>query len=147
MNYLLIVGLLFGIALAATAEDTNLPSKVFGRDGRELSQAESQEFFAKLGGIGVEIAPVAEGVVVKRVLPDTPACAAGVKVGDVITDVDSKPMHGLKLPEVVDRLRGPVGSEVALILSRKGQAEPLKMKLVRKEIRVYKERPDCEGSA
>jgi len=99
-----------------------------------------------LGGVGVQITPVAEGVVVQKVLPDTSACAAGVKSGDVITEVDSKPLRELKLLDVVHRLRGPVGSEVALTLSRKGQVEPVKMKLVRKVIPYYKDRPNCEGS-
>ena len=113
---------------------------------RELSEAETRELLSTLGGVGVQIAPVAEGVVVQKVLPDTSACAAGVKSGDVITEVDSKPVRKLKLLDVVHRLRGPVGSEVALTLSRKGQVEPVKMKLVRKVIPYYKDHPNCEGS-
>ena len=53
---------------------------------------------------------VADGVVVQKVLPDTSACAEGVKSGDIFTEVDSKPVRELKLPDVGHRLRGPVGS-------------------------------------
>jgi carboxyl-terminal processing protease len=146
MKSLLIIGLAFGFVFCALCEDTNPPPKFLDRDGRELSEAETRELLSTLGGVGVQIAPVAEGVVVQKVLPDTSACAAGVKSGDIITEVDSKPVRGLKLPDVVHRLRGSVGSEVALTLSRKGQAEPLKMKLLRKEIPIYKDRTICEGS-
>jgi len=135
----------------ANYSETNSPLAlsnvtVLGRDGRELSGAETEEFLSKLGGVGVVIDLVAEGAVVQKVLPDTPACAAGIKPRDIITEVDAEPVRGLKLPEISHRMRGSVGEEVVLTLLRKGQVEPFKLKLVRKVIPYYKDRTTCEGN-
>ena len=122
---------------------------------------------SSFGGVGVVIHPVAEGVVIVAVLPDTPACSAGLKSGDIITEVDSKPLAGLKIEQVVRQMRGAVGSEVVLTISPKGQVkplqilrgaveseevrkvqvEPLKMMLVRKEIPVPKKGSICKQAA
>ena len=114
-------------------------------DGSEITGQEKKELLSKIGGIGIGITPVADGVLVEMVLPDTPACAAGMKVGDIVTQIDSKPTKGLKLHEMADRIRGAVGSEVELLVSRLGQPEPIKLKLVRREIPIHnKDLSSCE---
>ena len=65
------------------------------------------------------------GVIVTRVRPESPAQAAGLRAGDVITAIDDKPIQ--RHQELVN-LEGllPVGKPVTLSLQREGK--PLKLK-------------------
>lgn len=51
-------------------------------------------------------------------LDGSPAQAAGLKPGDVITEVDGKTLDGLTPDEARDRVRGKAGTEVALHIQR-----------------------------
>lgn len=86
------------------------------------------------GRIGISIEPVPEGLLLKNVSSGGPAGKAGIKAGDIITAVDSKPTSGLSLLDAFVLVRGPIGSEVELTISRKEQPSPLKVKVVRNEI-------------
>jgi len=57
--------------------------------------------------------------------------------GDVIADVDGKPTAGLTLTELVDRLRGPVGTLVRLELLRNGDTTPIELSLTREIVTVH----------
>ncbi|MEZ5666243.1 MAG: S41 family peptidase [Alphaproteobacteria bacterium] len=75
------------------------------------------------GGVGITIsATTDEGVDVLAVLPGTPAELAGVQVADRIVAVDGESVIGLNVRDVVNRLRGPIGSQVMLTLHRGGNA-------------------------
>lgn len=69
-----------------------------------------------------------EGALVTQVMPKSPALAAGVKVGDIITSVDGKPA---KDPRALNRLiaEAEVGKEVELKLFRDKRPLSLKAKL------------------
>jgi membrane-associated protease RseP (regulator of RpoE activity) len=123
-------------------EDTRPPIIV---NGRQLNEQESRDFLSKIGGIGITIAPVTNGVQVMSVISDTPASEAGMKTGDVVTHIDSKAIEGLKLEEIVKRLRGAPGSKVELLVTRAGQPEPIVMKLVRREIVIHRDLPNLEA--
>src|SRR5580693_7233274 len=76
----------------------------------ELS-AETRGVF---GGLGIE--GLMENGLLKVVSPidDTPAARAGLKPGDIITQIDSSPVQGMTLPEAVEKMRGPINSEITL---------------------------------
>ena len=144
-TYVLAVVVLAVMNPGVLAETNSVPaSPGVVIEGRELSEQEEKELETKLGGVGIAIKPVADGVLVEIVFPDMPACAAGMKAGDVVTQIDSTPTRGMKLQEVVDRMRGAVGSEVKLVVSRPGQAAPMALKLVRQVIRFHKDHGNCE---
>ena len=69
---------------------------------------------------------------VKVVAPrdGSPAAAADIKPGDMIFTIDKEPTYDLTLPEIEQKLRGPAGSEVTLML-RRGTGAPLEVKLKR----------------
>jgi carboxyl-terminal processing protease len=69
---------------------------------------------------------------VKVVAPrdGSPAAKADIKPGDIIFSIDKEPTYDQTLPEVERRLRGPAGSEVALVL-RRGTEKPITVKLKR----------------
>src|SRR5271170_3863826 len=68
----------------------------------------------EFGGLGIEVSM--ENGLVKVVSPidDTPAAHAGLKPGDMITQLDGQPVQGMTLPQAVEKMRGPVNSDVKL---------------------------------
>src|SRR6266702_4144324 len=69
---------------------------------------------------------------VKIVAPraGSPAADAAIKPGDIIFTIDKDPTYDLTLPEIEQKLRGPDGSEIALML-RRGTGTPIEVKVKR----------------
>jgi carboxyl-terminal processing protease len=90
----------------------------------------------EFGGLGIEV--TMENGVVKVVAPieDTPADKAGIKSGDYITHLDEVQIQGMTLQEAVEKMRGPVSTPIKLTVVRKGEEEPLQIKVVRDVIRI-----------
>jgi C-terminal processing protease CtpA/Prc len=88
------------------------------------------------GGVGVDGVPRADGsIVVKQLVLGGPAQLAGVRAGDVITQIDGKPTIGSDFRVMVDhRLRGAAGTRVALTVRRPGSARPLSFNLIRRQL-------------
>ena len=98
----------------------------------------------EFGGLGIEVSM--ENGLVKVVSPidDTPAARAGMKPGDLITHLDGDAVQGMSLPEAVEKMRGPVNSEIKLTIRREGK-EPFDVKLTRATIRIQSVRSHLEG--
>jgi carboxyl-terminal processing protease len=98
----------------------------------------------EFGGLGIEVSM--ENGLVKVVSPidDTPAARAGLKPGDLITHLDGDPVQGMSLPEAVEKMRGPVNSEIKLTIQREGK-EPFDVKLTRATIKIQSVRSHLEG--
>jgi carboxyl-terminal processing protease len=98
------------------------------------------------GGLGIEITQQDGMVRVITPIDDTPAYHAGVQPGDLITHADGEPLMGLTLREVLDMLRGPVGSEIVVTILREGTAEPFDLSLIRDTVRIQAVRARTEGN-
>jgi len=98
----------------------------------------------EFGGLGIEVSM--ENGLVKVVSPidDTPAARAGLKPGDLITHIDGDPVQGMTLPEAVEKMRGPVSSDIKLTIRREGK-EPFDLKLTRATIKIQSVRSHLEG--
>ena len=84
---------------------------------KELEIGTSGEF----GGVGMEVA--VENGVLKVISPieGSPADLAGIKPGDLITEIDGKPTRGMVVYDAVKLLRGPKGSNVTITITREGE--------------------------
>ena len=98
------------------------------------------------GGLGIEITQQEGYVRVITPIDDTPAFHAGVQPGDLITGVDGVSLLGLTLPDAVDLMRGPVGSEIIITVLREGVAEPFDLSIIRDTIRIRAVRSRIEGN-
>ncbi len=68
------------------------------------------------------------GALVARVLPDTPAARAGIRVGDVIVDYDGHAVAGsAKLPPMVGLTK--IGSSVPVTVIRDGKSRILRVRI------------------
>lgn len=108
----------------------------------EENKVVEEDLQGSFGGVGIQIGFKGKQLAVVAPLPDTPAEKAGVKAGDFILAIKDekkkidKTTGGMSLPEAVQIIRGPAGSEVTLTLLRDGQNEPIEVKLVRADIKV-----------
>ncbi len=72
------------------------------------------------GGIGLTAIPAGSGARVAAVQDHTPAAAAGITVGDLLTEVDDRPVAGLDRDDLAARLGGPVASDLAVTVQAAG---------------------------
>ena len=100
------------------------------------SRGDAANSSRNFGGVGIDGVPQADGrIVVKQLVAGGPAHRAGIRVGDVITHVDSKPTKGSDFRDIVEhRLRGLAGTKVLISIHRPGQDKPLSFTLVRKQL-------------
>ena len=88
------------------------------------------------GGLGIEVTQEDGFVKVVSPMDGTPASEAGIQSGDFITHVDGEAILGLTLSEAVDKMRGPVGSEVSLTVVRNLDEEPFDIVIIRDVIKL-----------
>jgi carboxyl-terminal processing protease len=98
----------------------------------------------RFSGIGIQITKESDFIKVISPIDDTPAALAGIKAGDLITHADGESLEGLSLRDAVTRLRGPIGSQVVLSLSRAG-ASPFNVRIVRSVVRIKAVRWKLDG--
>jgi C-terminal processing protease CtpA/Prc len=67
-----------------------------------------------------------------HVAPDTPAAAAGLSVGDVITEIDGRPAASIGQAQLGELMRRRDGTVVRMTLLREGN--PLRLTLSLKEL-------------
>ena len=99
---------------------------------RDMQETTSGEF----GGLGLEV--TMEDGLIKVVAPidDTPAAKAGIRSGDLITEIDDDAVQGLSLEQAVNKMKGPINTKTRLKIVRKGAAAPIEVTVAREIIRV-----------
>src|ERR1700749_2433303 len=91
----------------------------------------------KYYGVGMQIQPQENKIVVLAPFEGTPAYKAGIRPGDVILAVDGKSTENMDSAAVASMLKGPRGTHVAVTMAREGTPKPLVFDLIRDEIPRY----------
>jgi carboxyl-terminal processing protease len=89
----------------------------------------------KFGGLGIEVTMENGFVKVVSPIDDTPAAKAGILPEDLIISVNGESIVGLTLNDAVEKLRGPIGSNVKISVQR-AQDEPFEVDIIRDEIKI-----------
>ncbi|MDR3441104.1 S41 family peptidase [Telmatospirillum sp.] len=89
----------------------------------------------EFGGLGIEVTMENGWVKVISPIDDTPAARAGIQPGDFITHLNGEAVQGLSLNDAVDRMRGPVNTDIKVTIRREGQA-PFEATLTRAVIKI-----------
>ena len=72
-------------------------------------------------GIGVMVELHGEDCVITEVRDGSPALAAGILPGDVLTEAGGVSVRGMTIDEIKDLVRGPAGTSIRLVLQRDGE--------------------------
>jgi carboxyl-terminal processing protease len=96
-------------------------------------------------GVGIEIGM--EDGLVKVVSPieGSPADKAGLKTGDLITQIDDTAVKGLTLEQAVKRMRGEPDTKVTLTIFRKAESRSFPVTITRQEIKVQSVKAKIEA--
>lgn len=90
----------------------------------------------QFGGIGIEISQKYGLIEVITPLDDTPAAKAGIKPGDLIVRINGTTVQGMGIDEAIKIMRGDPGTQVSLVVLRKGEAKPLTFNIKRAIIKI-----------
>jgi carboxyl-terminal processing protease len=88
-------------------------------------------------GVGMQVGPRNNKVIVIAPFAGAPAYRAGIRPGDIIAAIDGKPTDNMTTSDVADLLKGPKGTTVHIAILREGSSKPLDFAVVRDEIPRY----------
>jgi TPR repeat protein len=83
------------------------------------------------GGLGISFSAERGLIKVLGSIDNSPGAKADIRPGDVVTHVDGEPVHGLSLKQVVEKIRGPAGTNVRLTIEHAGGDAPTELVLAR----------------
>jgi C-terminal processing protease CtpA/Prc len=133
------VGVLL-VALTVTVTIQQLRERTSSPTGRPASEfpPSATDPVPEIAGVGVMLRVesktgtfIAEGV-----LSNSPAAAAGVTKGMIVTRIDDRPTQGMNLKEGVDLIRGAVGTKVRLELMAPDTHATTTVELTRQTIKL-----------
>src|SRR5512141_2042430 len=96
-----------------------------------------EEQRGKYYGVGMQVGPRNNKVIVIAPFAGAPAYRAGIRPGDVIVAVDGKPTDNMTTSDVAELLKGPKGTTVRIAVLREGSEKPIEFAVVRDEIPRY----------
>ena len=88
-------------------------------------------------GVGMQVGPRDNKVIVIAPFAGAPAYRAGIRPGDIIVGVDGKSTDSMTTSGVADLLKGPKGTTVHIAILREGNTKPLIFTVMRDEIPRY----------
>jgi carboxyl-terminal processing protease len=102
-------------------------------EAKKVAQSLSGEFEGV--GMTVDSRDTKKGLRVARVFPDSPAKEAGIKPGDLITEVDGESIAGDEADVSTAKIRGEAGTEVTLTVKAPGK-DAREVKLERRKLAI-----------
>jgi carboxyl-terminal processing protease len=111
-------------AIEAMIESLDDPYALFVPADREKAFIKDLE--GDYAGIGAEVRMTAGELIIITPMDNSPALAAGIKAGDVVELIDGETANDATLETLIERLTGPVGTEVLVLVRHKnGEKEEL----------------------
>src|SRR3954466_2465339 len=89
----------------------------------------------EVNGIGIDVEKRKTRLVIISPIEGSPAARAGIEPGDIIKRGDGAEVANLEFDEVVSRMQGPPGSEVVLVLDRRGHELTFRVRRERYELK------------
>lgn len=103
----------------------------------QQQKSSKEELNGSFEGVGIQLGfNKDKRLVVMAPLVGTPAEKAGIQAGDIIVKIDNKDTTNITLPEAVQLIRGPKGTQVTLTVFREGETETRDFSLTRDTIVV-----------
>lgn len=102
-----------------------------GTDYDNLQETTTGEF----GGLGIEVGRENGYIKVISPIDDTPADRAGIQAGDLIIQINNRPLREMLPEEAAEMMRGEPGTEVTVTIAREGM-EPFDLTIVREVIAI-----------
>ncbi|HEY1732018.1 MAG TPA: S41 family peptidase [Terriglobales bacterium] len=96
-----------------------------------------EEQRGKYYGVGMQVGPRNNKVIVIAPFAGAPAYRAGIRPGDIIIAVDGKQTDNMSTSDVAELLKGPKGTSVKITMLREGSDKPLDFNVIRDEIPRY----------
>ena len=101
--------------------------------GRLKRETEGNE---QIEGIGIDVEKRKNRFVIVSPIEGSPAARAGIEPGDVIKRVDGVDISTLEFDDAVARMQGPGGSEVTMIVDRRGRELSFRIKRAKYEVKA-----------
>ena len=115
-----------------------------------LAPEDNKRFLEDLSGgiegIGAELAEEEGKIVVVAPLEESPAMRAGLKARDIILQVNDEDTSAMPLEQAIDKIRGPAGTEVKLLINRSDFTVPQEFKIRREKIVIASVKWEMRGN-
>jgi carboxyl-terminal processing protease len=112
--------------------------------GKLKKETEGNE---EIDGIGIDVEKRKNHFVIVSPIEGSPAAKAGIEPGDVIKRVAGAEVSALEFDDAVSRMQGPAGSEVTLVIDRRGRELTFRIKRARYEVKSVEGRLIEDGVA
>jgi len=102
------------------------------------SEMEDHRFMitGQYGGIGALIRKKKDNVMISEPYEGFPAHKAGLMAGDILLEIDGKPVKGKSTSDVSKILKGQPGTTVIVLIERGGEEKPLEKMITREDIKI-----------
>lgn len=102
--------------------------------GPQENKSLLEDLSGQIEGIGAELTLKDGKITVVAPLDDSPAEKAGLRPADEILEINSEETANMTLDAAISKIRGPAGTEVKLLISRKDQPVPKEVTIKRDKI-------------
>lgn len=102
----------------------------------KINERFSTETSGNYSGIGARLGPDPLGAKIATVFKNSPASAAGIKDGDIITSVNGKNVAGKEVDAIVENILGEAGTNVKITVIRAGTTGLLNFDITRNKVEI-----------
>jgi CubicO group peptidase (beta-lactamase class C family) len=119
---------------AVSVDAATLATNVGTYDFGHSLSAHDRETVPTYPGVGLPLLIEKDVLVTGQPYAGSPAAKAGLVKGEVVEEIDAQSTKGLAMAAVIDRMRGPAGSEVRLAVKRPGEDKARAITIVRRMV-------------